>query len=144
MSRAHTRPLVHAVAEVGPQVGRCAAAVGAAAATASVLAICPVFCPEACARPPARKQLMHIHDVPEAGLLYSVPCRMACSNVFRAVRDLRFPRTDITCELCRSLLSNNNTPRAAKFGVCLAHVRCGERAAAQWARHAHEWGSQRG
>ena len=80
-------------------------------------AICPVFCPEACARPPARKQLMHIHHVPEVGLLYSVPCRMACSDVFRALRELAFPRTGITCELC-NLLSNNNTPGTANFGVC--------------------------
>ena len=59
---------------------------------------------------------MHIHEVPEVGLLYSVPCRMACSDVFRAVRELAFPRTGITCE---KLLSNNNTPQTANFGVCL-------------------------
>ena len=61
---------------------------------------------------------MHIHDVPEVGLLYSVPCRMACSDVFRAVRELAFPRTGITCEL--GLLSNDNTPLGLRtFGVCL-------------------------
>ena len=58
---------------------------------------------------------MHIHDVPEVGWLYSVPCRMACSDVFRALRELAFPRTGITSELL--LLSNNNTPRDCELWV---------------------------
>ena len=88
-----------------------------------MLAICPVFCPEACARPPARKQLMHIHDVPEVGLLYSVPCRMACSDVFRAVRELAFPRTGITCELlsCPMITPPWDCELWCLFGA--AHVR---------------------
>ena len=66
---------------------------------------------------------MHIHDVPEVGLLYSVPCRMACSDVFRAVRELAFPRTGIIT--CEGFLSNNNTPLGLRtlVSVWAAHVR---------------------
>ena len=65
---------------------------------------------------------MHIHDVPEVGLLYSVPCRMACSDVFRAVRELAFPRTGITCELC-SCSCPIITPRVLRTFGCLFGAR---------------------